>query len=62
MGTIVSIDASFMSDAMAYVGQLWSDFSLPIILLLGVPIGFWIITKAVGFIRRFTSTGGRRAV
>jgi hypothetical protein len=60
MNPIIPIDASFIEDAMAYVGQLWADLNLAILLVIGIPLGFWILTKFVGFVRRQTSTGGRR--
>jgi hypothetical protein len=62
MNPIIPIDASFLESTMAYVGQLWSDLGLLIILVIGVPVGFWLIYKVVGFVRRNTSTGGGRRV
>jgi len=63
MNSIIPVaTSSLLADMSAYVPQLFNDL-LPIIaLILGLPLGFWIITKIVGLVRRAFATGGRRAI
>jgi hypothetical protein len=54
--------STLLADMTSYVPTLFNDL-LPIIaLILGLPLGFWIITKVVGLVRRAFATGGRRAI
>jgi len=58
--SLLPITTSTLSAALGYVGVLFSDLTPFIILLLGVPIAIWLITIAVGFVRRFARVGGGR--
>jgi hypothetical protein len=63
MNPILPISASFTQDALAYVGSLFTSLSTLILLIIGVPVGFWVISKAISLVRRQTRTaggGGRR--
>jgi len=48
---IASLDADFISDMLAYVGQLFTDTSLLIVLAIGLPLGFWVIRKVISLVR-----------
>lgn len=52
MSAIVTLDESYVTSTLAYVGQLFTDFKLYIVLVMGLPIGFWIIKKAIGVVGR----------
>lgn len=62
MNPIIPVGASFVQDALAYVGNVFTSLSTLILLIIGVPVGFWVITKAISLVRRQTRTagGGRR--
>ena len=59
MDAIIPITETFVSSSLAYVGQLFTDVSLLLYLLVGIPIGFWIINKVIGL--AVGRTRGRRA-
>ena len=49
--TILSWDATNTTNMMAWVGQVWTDFSSPVIIVLGVAIGFVVIRKVIGLVK-----------
>jgi hypothetical protein len=59
MNPIIPIDENFVSSSLAYVGQLFTDTQLLVILVIGIPLAFWIITKVIGL--AVGRTRGRRA-
>jgi len=50
--------STLLADAVSYVPVLFTDLFPLIALVVGVPVGFWIITKAIGLVRRNTTSGG----
>jgi hypothetical protein len=46
-GNIITLPADFATSALAYAGQLFTDLSTIILLLIGLPIGFWVIKKTL---------------
>jgi len=62
MFSIIPVASStLLADAQAYVPTLFNDLLPVIALIIGLPLGFWLITKVVGLARRAFATGGRRA-
>lgn len=49
--TYITIPGGFVTDMLAYAGQLFTDLNLYILLALGLPVGFWVIKKAIGLVR-----------
>jgi len=49
--TIVTLDEGFATSAVAYIGELWTDFEPLILLIVGLPIAFWAIRKAMSLVR-----------
>lgn len=45
------IDATFITGLLAYAGQLFTDLNVLILLAIGLPVGFWVIRKAIGLVR-----------
>jgi hypothetical protein len=45
------IDGTFITNALAYVGTLFTDLNLLILLAIGLPLGFWVIKKAISLVR-----------
>jgi len=49
-GAILPISTSFSTGALAYVGNVFSGLSPILLILLGVPLAFWVITGAMDLI------------
>lgn len=45
--TITSLDVTSL---LAYVGQLFTDVKLFVYLAIGLPVGFWVINRAIGLV------------
>lgn len=45
------IDATFITDSLAYVGTLFTDLNVLIVLAIGLPLGFWVVRKAISLVR-----------
>lgn len=45
--TYITISSEFATNTLAYAGQLFTDLALPIILTIGLPLGFWVIVKVI---------------
>ena len=50
-GTYITIPAGFIDDLLGYVGNLFTDLSVLIILVIGLPLGFWVIRRVIGLVR-----------
>lgn len=48
---IIEISAGFATTTLAYAGDLFTDLSVPIILTIGLPLGFWVIKKIITLVR-----------
>ena len=44
---VIPVDADFVLNALAYVGDVWTDFKLVAIFGMGLPVGFYIVKKVV---------------
>lgn len=51
MDPILTLPANFIDDALAYVGQLFTDLNLVIILVIGLPLAFWVVRKVISLVR-----------
>lgn len=47
----IVISSEFSTSTLAYAGQLFTDLSIPIILIIGLPLGFWVIKKIISLVR-----------
>jgi hypothetical protein len=50
-GEIITLPANFVSDSLAYVGNLFTDLSSVIVLVIGLPLAFWVIRKTISLVR-----------
>jgi len=57
--SIITLPTSTVSDLLAYAGALFTDLSPVFFLLVGVPFGFWLISKIIGLVRSGTRTSRR---
>jgi len=51
MDPIISIASGTEASLLAYAGQLFTDLTPFIVLAIGLPVGFWVINKAIGLVR-----------
>jgi hypothetical protein len=51
MDPIITVATSTAGDLLAYAGQLFTDLNSLIVLAIGLPVGFWVINKAIGVVR-----------
>jgi hypothetical protein len=49
--SILSFDTNAVASVMTYTGTLFSDLQYIIVLVIGIPLGFWIIRKVIGLVR-----------
>lgn len=51
MLSILTFTSESLSATMAYVGDLFTDLSLLIVLAIGLPLGFWVLRKVISLVR-----------
>jgi hypothetical protein len=51
LSIITGIDADFITDMLAYVGTLFTDLNLLIVLVIGLPLAFWVVRKVISLVR-----------
>jgi hypothetical protein len=51
MDSILTVDSAFVGDALAYVGQLFTDTTTLIVLVIGLPLAFWAVRKVISLVR-----------
>ncbi len=61
MTSIIPIaTSSLVADISAYPATLFNDLLPLLVLIIGLPLGFWVISKVIGLAKRSFATGGRR--
>jgi hypothetical protein len=48
---ILTLAGTSVTQMLAYAGQLFTDLESLVILAVGLPVGFWVINKAIGLVR-----------
>ncbi|GAI09263.1 unnamed protein product [marine sediment metagenome] len=48
---LVEVNATSVDYVLAYVSELFTDLSVFVWLAIGIPLGFWVISKVIGLIR-----------
>ncbi|GAH91930.1 unnamed protein product [marine sediment metagenome] len=48
VGTFFTLEAADITAALAYVGNVFDDVKLLVLLAIGIPLGFMIIKRAIG--------------
>lgn len=51
MDAIITLPIDFVASLLAYVGQLATDLNLLIVLVIGLPLGFYVIRKVISLVR-----------
>jgi len=47
----ITIPGDFVTSTLAYVGTVFTDLNLLIVLIIGLPLGFWVIRKVISLVR-----------
>jgi hypothetical protein len=58
MLSLITLPEDFVSSSLAYVGNLFTDLSPLLIVVIGLPIAFWVIKSVLGVVRFRTSRRG----
>lgn len=51
MLAIITLPIDFAESMLAYVGELFTDLTPAIVVLVGLPLAFWAVNRVVGLIR-----------
>jgi hypothetical protein len=51
-GNIITIPGGFIASVLAYAGRFFTDLETLVILLIGLPVGFWVIKKAIALVKK----------
>jgi len=51
MLSVLTLPENFVASALVYVSDLFTDLSTILILVVGLPLGFWIIRKTISLVR-----------
>jgi len=51
MFAIITLPVDFTTTILAYVGDLFTDLNVLIVLVIGLPLAFWIIRKTISLVR-----------
>lgn len=54
--SIITLPTGTVTDLLAYAGALFTDLSPIFLLVIGIPLGFWLIAKIIGLVRSNTRT------
>lgn len=49
---IITIPGGFIASVLAYAGRFFTDLETFIILLIGLPVGFFVIKKAIALVKK----------
>jgi len=48
---MITVDAGFITATLAYVSGLFTDLNVLIVLIIGLPLGFWVVRKVIALVR-----------
>lgn len=51
LASILTFTSENLSATLAYPIQIFTDLNLLIIVIIGLPLGFWVIRKVVSLVR-----------
>ncbi len=49
--TIINIEEGMVSSILEYVGDLFSGVYLLVLLVIGLPLAFWVVRRVIGLVR-----------
>lgn len=51
MLAIITLPSEFVTSTLAYVGTIFTDLTPAVILVIGLPLGFWFVSKTIALVR-----------
>jgi len=51
LASILTFTSEGLSGVLAYPIQIFTDLKLLIVLIIGLPLGFWVIRKVISLVR-----------
>lgn len=51
MLTLITLPVDFMTNLTAYIGDVFTSLNPIILLAIGLPLGFWFVSKVIGLVR-----------
>lgn len=48
---IITLGETFVADMLAYSGQLFTDLTGLIVVVIGLPLAFWAVRKVISLVR-----------
>jgi hypothetical protein len=51
MEPIITLSEGFATSTLAYAGQLFTDLNLLVVLVIGLPLAFWVVRRVIGLVR-----------
>lgn len=48
---ILTFDSDSVASVLTYAGTLFTDLKYVLMLVIGLPIGFWVIRKVISLVR-----------
>lgn len=49
---MITLPVDFATTMLAYVGELFTDLTPAIGIIVGVPVGFWVVGKVITLLKR----------
>jgi len=49
--TYITLPVDFLTNLLGYVGDLFTDLSPVVALVIGLPLAFWAIRRVIGLVR-----------
>lgn len=51
MITLITLPEDFIATTTAYIGSLFTDIWIVVALVVGLPLGFWVVRRIIGLVR-----------
>lgn len=51
MISIITLPVDFATSMLGYVGELFTDLTPAIVVIVGLPVAFWAVSKTVSLIK-----------
>jgi len=61
VGNYITIPEDFATTLKATVSDVFTDLTVPLVLVISLPIAFWFLARVVSLIRGGLTARGRRA-
>jgi len=51
LATLITLPENMVASIMTYASDLFESVSLIVILVIGLPLGFWLARRVIGLVR-----------